>query len=230
MPRPKEIEDKKAYMREYMRQRRAKQNSRRIDSPNKYMKQLEEKIAGSDDDNGSESSALPANFKPRSPSAKRFESWTERKAAEAEAEAQKSRNILQLSVAMNELPKIDAKDPAAVADRGLIYLQICDKMQLKPTVAGLAIAYGLTRVTLLRIVTGENSWDPDARAEMCRMYNVIVSVTESYVLEGKNPIGGMFLMRNNMGYQNEDKPMAVHEEERQDVESIMDKYKDLPEE
>lgn len=98
---------------------------------------------------------------------------------------------------------IDLTSPAEVRQRTYDYLQLCAENDMKPSVAGYALAFGVDRTTIWR-------WGNDRIekiAEPCRKiikqtYNLLTAQMEDYMQNGKiNPVAGIFIMKNNMGYE-----------------------------
>lgn len=82
------------------------------------------------------------------------------------------------------------------------YIEQCMKNQMKPTLAGLALAIGVTRQTLLDYING-NTPIPKENREILQRYNTLLnSLMEDYMMNGKvNPVTGLFISKNNFGYK-----------------------------
>lgn len=82
------------------------------------------------------------------------------------------------------------------------YIEQCMKNQMKPTLAGLALAIGCTRQTLLDYING-NTPIPKENREILQRYNSLLnSLMEDYMMNGKvNPVTGLFISKNNFGYK-----------------------------
>lgn len=97
------------------------------------------------------------------------------------------------------LPKIDTKDTAQLQARIEKYFNICAEDDMKPSVAGLALAIGVDRKTIWQWTQSENS---DRSNTIKRAYAVLDLMMNDYMQNGKiNPVSGIFLMKNNFGYQ-----------------------------
>lgn len=97
------------------------------------------------------------------------------------------------------LPKIDANDTAQLQARIEEYFNICAEDDMKPSVAGLALAIGVDRKTIWQWTQSENS---DRSNTIKRAYAVLDLMMNDYMQNGKiNPVSGIFLMKNNFGYQ-----------------------------
>ena len=117
---------------------------------------------------------------------------------------------LTVSMKLMALPDIDLKDPDQVADRLAEYFAIQAEADLKPTVAGLGLALnGMDRRRLWEIRSGAKmggTSDYDLPTETLdlikRAYKLMENLWENYMQNGKiNPVSGIFLGKNNFGYQ-----------------------------
>lgn len=107
------------------------------------------------------------------------------------------------------LPKIDVHDPEAVQQRLNDYFGYMASQDAKPTVAGMAMALGMDRRRLWEIKTGAqttNRWIEDLPNEVKdsikKAYSLMEYLWENYMVNGKiNPVTGIFLGKNNFGYQ-----------------------------
>lgn len=116
-----------------------------------------------------------------------------------QTEAGDNAKYLAHSLKLMELPKIDTDDPAALHDRIVEYFTLCAEDDMKPSVAGLALSLRVERQTLWR-------WKHETdKPEKCdtikRAYQVLDVLMNDYMQNGKiNPVSGIFLMKNNLGY------------------------------
>lgn len=110
---------------------------------------------------------------------------------------------LNHNLELYDLPKIDHYDLEQVSKRVREYFGICAKNGMKPTVAGFALSFGVDRKTMYCWVNGIDSKRvPDeVRNTLKIAYCSINAQMEDYMMNGKiNPVAGIFLMKNNMGY------------------------------
>lgn len=140
---------------------------------------------------------------------------------------------LLFTLAVSRLPKIDTRDPIAVENRVMDYYQLCAEQDMKPSVPGLALALGVSRGTIRAWLDGRGAGKVDGVQNALEMaYTVLTAQMEQYMLEGKiNPIAGIFLMRNNLGYSNDDTPLEVADTGLNDgksAEEIAKEYENLP--
>ena len=113
---------------------------------------------------------------------------------------------IAVSMQLFMLPSIDLRDPEQVAERLAEYFRIHMEADLKPTVAGMAMALGIDRRRLWEIranVADRNQDLPTlTRDSIKRAYDFMENMWECYMLNGKiNPVSGIFLGKNNFGYQ-----------------------------
>ena len=117
---------------------------------------------------------------------------------------------LTLNIELFNLEKIDLHDEEAVARRLEEYFQIYAKYDTKPTVAGMAMALGMNRRTLIAIVndyaTGGAGYKTALPHEVAlvikKAYSLLEVLWENYSSNGKiNPVMAIFLAKNNYGYQ-----------------------------
>lgn len=104
---------------------------------------------------------------------------------------------------MWDWPKVDMTKPQEVSERIKQYLQICVEDEIKPSVAGMALAFGIDRRTLWKWINGiESAYIPaESRDLLKKAHYFLNAQMENYMQNGKiNPIAGIFLMKNNWGY------------------------------
>lgn len=105
------------------------------------------------------------------------------------------------TLAMWELPAINIDDPAQVEERVHWYFQHCGELELKPSVAGLAVSLGVDRTTLYRWAKGELRNNSAHHNMIKRAVEMILYNTEIYAQDGKmNPAIAIFLLKNHGGY------------------------------
>lgn len=107
------------------------------------------------------------------------------------------------SLAMWDWVQPDLHDPIAVRKRVQEYFQLCADSDMKPNVPGLAFAFGVDRKTLWAWVAGtKRDLSQAVKNELKRAYQILNVQMEDYMQNGKiNPVSGIFLMKNNMGYE-----------------------------
>jgi hypothetical protein len=134
-----------------------------------------------------------------------------------------------------ELPSIDLRDSEQVAERLAEYFRIHMEADLKPTVAGMAMALGIDRRRLWEIRAGvptSNRWVEDlptsTKDSIKRAYDFMENMWECYMLNGKiNPVSGIFLGKNNFGYQDKTEYVVTpntHNDSDYSAEDIRARY------
>ena len=99
---------------------------------------------------------------------------------------------------------IDCKiETAEVIDRRCYdYMEKCIENEMKPGIAGLALAIGVGRQTLINYINGNVDMPFENRAVLQRYYTFLNAILEDYTQNGKiNPVSALFLLKNNFGYK-----------------------------
>ena len=120
-------------------------------------------------------------------------------------------NAKYLAVGMQlfTLPPIDLKEPEQVIERLREFFQIHIDADMKPTVSGMGMALGLDRRRLYEIKTGNYHTSKSlselptlTTVSIKKAYEYMELLWENYMQNGKiNPVSGIFLGKNNFGYQ-----------------------------
>ena len=142
---------------------------------------------------------------------------------------------LQQSLELMNLPTIDIHDPVAVQERLNEFFQIMAKYDTKPTVAGMAMALGMDRRTLWAIrndqPTGGSGYKsalpPEVADSIKKAYLLMENLWENYMQNGKiNPVSGIFLGKNNFGYQDKTEYVVTPnvQQDDYDPDSIRQRY------
>lgn len=125
----------------------------------------------------------------------------------------------------------------AVTQRLGEYFALYEKADLKPTVAGMAIALnGMSRQTLTAIAhdrpTGSAGYKTALPREVAdsikKAYKMLENMWETYMNSGKiNPVSGIFLGKNNYGYQDKTEYVLTPNQQNDsdyDAEDIRQRY------
>lgn len=121
-----------------------------------------------------------------------------------------NRKYMSIGLKLYQMDKVDLRDPVAVKDRIHEYFRIYGEADVKPTVTGLGMALGVDRRRLWEIATGNVSRPNGEYASLPRetvdaikkAYDFLGNLWENYMQNGKiNPVSGIFLGKNNFGYQ-----------------------------
>ena len=114
-----------------------------------------------------------------------------------------NRKYLSHDLKMWDWPDVDMKKPEQFKERIRQYFQICADDDMKPSVAGMALAFGVDRKTLWCWCNGvDSAYIPaESRSTLKKAYYFLNAQMENYMQNEKiNPVAGIFLMKNNMGY------------------------------
>mgnify|MGYP001068641392 CR=1 FL=1 len=114
-----------------------------------------------------------------------------------------NRKYITHSLRMWDWETPDMKEPAQVKERIGQYLEICAEDDMKPSVAGMALAFGVHRKTLWAWANGIDSdyLPPASRDLIKKAYQFLNAQMEDYAQNGKvNPVTAIFLMKNHFGY------------------------------
>ena len=119
--------------------------------------------------------------------------------------------IMQVNMAIFNMKDIDLTDVEAVENRLNEFFMLYAQADLKPTVAGMALALnGHSRQWLWAVC---NNQPVNGQGDMCALPPatsdaikkarfLLENLWESYMSSGKvNPVAGIFLGKNNFGYQ-----------------------------
>lgn len=120
-------------------------------------------------------------------------------------------------------------DPDGVRERIQKYFDLCEEADLKPTQSGLSMAIGITRRANHKWRTGELGKNEETRKILIAAQSVLECLMEGYMTEGQiNPVAGIFVMRNNYGYKNEDvrQDEPAPQLEGADIKALEEKYRD----
>lgn len=119
--------------------------------------------------------------------------------------------FMTVQMALLNMTEIDMESEVEVQERLNEYFALYARYDMKPTVAGMAIALnGMSRQTLRAIAkdlpTGSAGYKtalPQGVATLIKKaYFLLENLWETYMNSGKvNPVAGIFLGKNNYGYQ-----------------------------
>lgn len=113
--------------------------------------------------------------------------------------------MLRRAVTISHWPDIDTNNPQQVADRIDQYHVFCLDNDMKPSVVGLAMALGCDRSTLWKWENGVESNKPQAVRNLIKKGREINELMMVQMMQnGKiNPVTGIFLLKNNHGYKDQ---------------------------
>lgn len=145
--------------------------------------------------------------------------------------------FLSVQMALFNMPNIDMENVEEVRQRLSEYFALYSGNDMKPTVAGMAIALnGMNRRTLWGIVndapTGGAGYKTALPSEVAltikKAYFLLENLWESYMNSGKvNPVAGIFLGKNNYGYQDKTEYVLTpntNQDENYSADDIRQRY------
>ena len=143
--------------------------------------------------------------------------------------------IVQTNMKFLTLPKVDLRDPDAVRQRVGEYFQIYAEADMKPTVAGMAMALDVDRRRLWEIKTGNyvnvggyKNLPIETVDCIKKAYEILEATMESYANCGKiNPVMAIFMMKNHFGYQDKTEYVLTPNQKTEsdyDAEDIRKRY------
>lgn len=112
-----------------------------------------------------------------------------------------NRKYILHSLRLAELPKLNLTSIEEVTQRIKDYFTICAEDDMKPSVAGLALAMDIDRRYLWEIREGRKGKNPAVADTLKKAMKILDLQMVDYMQNGKiNPVSGIFLMKNNFGY------------------------------
>ncbi len=112
-----------------------------------------------------------------------------------------NRKYILHSLRLAELPKLNLTSVEEVTQRIKDYFTICAEDDMKPSVAGLALAMDIDRTYLWEIRSGRKGKNPEVANTLKKAMKILDLQMVDYMQNGKiNPVSGIFLMKNNFGY------------------------------
>lgn len=137
------------------------------------------------------------------------------------------------ALAIMQLPKIDYRNPQQLQARVLEYFKLCADHDMKPGVAAVGLAIGLDRRRLWEIRSGTvNVAIPqECKDIIIGVYDSLEVLWEGYMASGKiNPVSGIFLAKNNFGYQDKQEYVLTPNQQNAAIDpaTIEAKYAELP--
>jgi transposase-like protein len=127
-----------------------------------------------------------------------------KEALSVKTDAGDNSKYLTNALAMWDWQAPDMTSKEDVTSRIKSYFQLCIDDDMKPSVEGLAFAFGVHRKTLWKWVyqNGNRNIPEEVREQLRKAYEVLNVQMANYMQNGKiNPVAGIFLMKNNMDYE-----------------------------
>lgn len=144
--------------------------------------------------------------------------------------------FMKVNTALFNMENIDLHDNEAVQNRLNEYFALYAENDMKPTVAGMAMALGMNRRTLWAIAnnqpTGSSGYltalPPEVALTIKKAHFLLENLWESYMNSGKiNPVSGIFLGKNNFGYQDKTEYVLTpntQQDNNYDADDIRSRY------
>ena len=136
---------------------------------------------------------------------------------------------INFSLRLVDLPKVDITSTEQVNKRVREYFEICAADDMKPSVAGLALALDISRNHLWEIREGKSGKNPEVSNTLKKAMAILDAQMVEYMQNGKiNPASGIFLMKNNFGYKDEQKITVEPQSplgDSKNLEQLAEQYK-----
>ena len=141
-----------------------------------------------------------------------------------------NRKYILHSLRLADLGKVDLTSVDEVAQRIRTYFEICADDDMKPSVAGLAVALDIDRTYLWEIRAGRKGKNPEVANTLKRAMKLLDLQMVDYMQNGKiNPVSGIFLMKNNFGYADKQEVVLTPNNplgDTKDTKALEEKYID----
>ena len=153
----------------------------------------------------------------------------DRSKAKSHKEPGANRQALINALAGYEKPRVDTKDPQAIAERIDEYLNYCMENDLAPGVAMCANWLGIAYKTLEGWYSGQRG-TPEHQRVASRFYGIMQSVWEQDMHEGNiNPVSGIFIGKAFYGYKDTQEIVVQHTTQEQlSISDLIAESKRLP--
>lgn len=145
--------------------------------------------------------------------------------------------FMTVNMALFNMTDIDMNNVEEVRQRLNDFFALYTQADMKPTVAGMAMALnGMSRRTLWAIVndlpTGGAGYKTASPREVAstikKAYKIMENLWETYMNSGKvNPVAGIFLGKNNYGYQDKTEYVLTPNQQNDndyDADAIRERY------
>ena len=103
------------------------------------------------------------------------------------------------------------------------YLEICLRNDMKPSLAGLALALNISRQTLINYITGASQIPRENEAVLQKFSTFLNALLEDYIQNGKmNPVSAIFIAKNNFGYKDAQEYIVNNSTQEASPESLIE--------
>lgn len=123
------------------------------------------------------------------------------------------------------LPPIDCRlcSEEKLQKRCFEYLEICLRNDMKPSLAGLALALNISRQTLMNYITGASQIPRENEAVLQKFSTFLNALLEDYIQNGKmNPVSAIFIAKNNFGYKDAQEYIVNNSTQEASPESLIE--------
>lgn len=145
--------------------------------------------------------------------------------------------FMKVNIQLFNMPDIDMTSSEAVIERLTEYFNLFFENDMKPTVAGMAMAlnghnrHWLSAVANDRPLGGRGqhaNLRPEVASIIKKAYNMMEQLWEQYMTSGKvNPVTGIFLAKNHFGYVDKQEHVVtpnVEDTSTYNVDEIRNRY------
>ena len=148
-------------------------------------------------------------------------------------EAGDNQRYMAVGLQLYQMEKVDLNNPQEVKDRIAEYFRLYAEADMKPTVTGLGMALGVDRRRLWEIASGnyrdktQAALPFETQDAIKKAYDFLGNLWENYMQNGKiNPVSGIFLGKNNFGYQDKQDVVITPNNPESDysAKDIADRY------
>lgn len=145
-----------------------------------------------------------------------------------QAEPGDNTKYINHNMMLYKLKPIAFETAEEVDERTAEYFAICSMNDMKPSVAGYALALGVSRKVLWEYVSGRIVKPDGVRNSLKRAYDFLNAQMEDYMQNGKiQTIAGIFLMKNSFGYTDKQEiEVAAKQDAEASPEQLAQKYAD----
>lgn len=133
------------------------------------------------------------------------------------------------ALALMQMQPIDLDNAEQVGRRMEEFFTFCADNDVRPSVAGMALALGCSRNDLMHWTTRDTK-PPAVKQILTRGLRSLDYLMDQYMQRGKiNPVSGIFLMKNNFGYNDKQEVVVTPNNpfgEIQDKQTLEERYLD----
>ena len=134
------------------------------------------------------------------------------------------------SLRLANLPKISMQNPKEVERRVNEYFAICCEEDMKPSMAGLALAFGVTRQYVWSLLNEVRGKDKEVVDIIKKAVQILDTQMVDYMQNGKiNPVSGIFIMKNAYGYVDKQEVVVTPQNplgDTTDTKALEEKYQE----